>query len=62
VGFNLSRLHDVNDVPAQGDKTVSEDAAVAAPGQDFGAHDGGSPLRGESRQVVEGGGELVGQQ
>src|SRR5215213_1172063 len=38
--------HDVEGFPAEDDEPVGEQAAMAAPGEDFGAHDRGADLFG----------------
>ena len=44
---------DVENLPALGDELVGDEAAVAAPGEGFGAHDGGARVAGEGLEFVE---------
>ena len=47
VGLGVVGADDVEDLPALGYELVGDEAAVAAPGEGFGAHDGGARVSGE---------------
>lgn len=51
---------DVADLPALEDQGVGDEGAMAAPGDGFGAHDGGGSRAGDLREGVEAFGELRG--
>jgi hypothetical protein len=59
VGLGVVRADDVEDLPIFGEELVSDEAAVALPGEGFGAHDHGAGLRGDFLQFDVRGAEFV---
>src|SRR5690606_12985784 len=52
-GVDAAGAHDVPDILAPGQQVVGDDAAVAAPPNRFGAHDGAAPLVSDGYQLVQ---------
>jgi hypothetical protein len=47
VRLGVVGADDVEDLPLVGDALIGDEAAVTAPGEGFGAHDGGALVSGE---------------
>lgn len=60
VRIGTVRAQDMQNLDASDDQGVGDEAAMAAPGDRFGAEDDGGMRRGAAHQALEGGGELRG--
>lgn len=59
--FRVVWADDIEDLPADGDELIGDDAAVALPGERFGTHEGRAGSLGESLQFGESRLELIGE-